>query len=144
VVDYCRGLLRVSFAAEIRPEPEGRAHALWEAQEAYLRPVYGALLADLATAGELREVTPGTYSVARPASVGERLRLLLYFRWSLVRATARWAKYVVTFEDWLEFILRKARRHTGQDIVLTPRERRLPLIFLWPRVIQYLRHKDRP
>jgi hypothetical protein len=50
---------------------------------------------------------------------------------------------VVTFDDWLEFILRKARRHTGQPIELTPRERRLPLVFLWPRVFRYLRHKDR-
>ena len=61
----------------------------------------------------------------------------------MVRATARWAKYMVTFDDWLEYILRKARRHSGQDIVLTPRERRLPLVFLWPRVIRYLRHKDK-
>jgi hypothetical protein len=143
VGEYCRTLLRVSFAAEIRPEPQGRAHALWEAQQAYLRPVYGALLADLAAAGELVEAGPEAYSLVRPASALERLRLAVYFRWSLVRATARWAKYVVTFQDWVEFLLRKARRHTGQDIVLTPRERRLPLIFLWPRVIQYLRHKDR-
>ena len=50
---------------------------------------------------------------------------------------------MVTFDDWLDFIVRKARRHTGEDIVLTERERRMPLVFLWPRVIHYLRHKDR-
>ena len=77
------------------------------------------------------------------ATAGERLRAFAYFRWSMVRATARWAKYMVTFDDWLEYILRKARRHSGQDIVLTPRERRMPLVFLWPRVIRYLRHKDK-
>jgi hypothetical protein len=49
----------------------------------------------------------------------------------------------VTFEGWLDYLLRKAERHTGQEIVLTPRERRLPLVFLWPRVLRYLRHKDR-
>jgi hypothetical protein len=49
---------------------------------------------------------------------------------------------MVTFEGWLDFLVRKARRHTGEDIVLTPRERRLPLVFLWPRVIRYLRDKD--
>ena len=143
VGEYCRTLLRVSFAAEIRPEPEGRAQALFEAQEQYLRPVYGALLGALARAGELREESPGVYSVVRPVGFYERLRLAAYFRWSMVRATVRWAKYVITFDDWLEFIVRKARRHTGQDIVLTERERRMPLVFLWPRVIQYLRHKDR-
>ena len=143
VGEYCRTLLRVSFAAEIRPEPEGRAQALFEAQEAYLRPVYSALLAALASSGELREETPGVYALVRPVGVIERLRLAVYFRWSKVRATVRWAKYVITFDDWLDFIVRKARRHTGQDIVLTDRERRLPLLFLWPRVIHYLRHKDR-
>ena len=143
VGEYCRTLLRVSFAAEIRPEPEGRAQALFEAQKEYLRPVYATLLAALARAGELREESPGVYALVRPVTAYERLRLSAYFRWSMVRATARWAKYVITFDDWLEFIVRKARRHTGEDIVLTDRERRMPLVFLWPRVIHYLRHKDR-
>jgi hypothetical protein len=138
---YCRTLLRVSLSREIRPEPKGRADALWEVQKEYMLSVYGRLLAELAGSGELLE-RGGMYSLARPVSTGERLRVALYFRWSMVRATARWAKYMVTFDDWLEYILRKARRHSGQDIVLTPRERRLPLVFLWPRVIRYLRHKD--
>jgi hypothetical protein len=143
VADYCRTLLRVSYAGEIRPEPEGRADALWRAQEDYLRPVYSVLLEALRDRGELVEPESGRFALARPATSGERLASRLYFQWSLVRATARWAKYVVTFEDWVEFLLRKARRHSGQPIVLTERERRLPLIFLWPRVIEYLRHKDK-
>jgi hypothetical protein len=143
VAEYCRTLLRVSFAAEIRPEPEGRAQALYEAQEAYLRPVYATLLAALAASGELREDAPGVYALVRPVGAFERLRLAAYFRWSMVRATVRWAKYVITFDDWLDFIVRKARRHSGEDIVLSERERRMPLLFLWPRVIHYLRHKDR-
>jgi hypothetical protein len=140
---YCRTLLRVSLSREIRPEPTGRAEALWEVQKEHLLSVYGRLLADLARAGELVD-REGAYALARPVSAGERLRVAWYFRWSMVRATARWAKYIVTFDDWLEYILRKARRHSGQDIVLTPRERRLPLVFLWPRVFRYLRHKDDP
>jgi hypothetical protein len=61
----------------------------------------------------------------------------------LVGATTRWAKYAATYDGWLDFIVRKARRHGGQDIELTERERRLPLVFLWPRVFRYLRHKNR-
>jgi hypothetical protein len=144
VSEYCRTLLRVSYAGEIRPEPEGRAEALWRAQEDYLRPVYSVLLDALQARGDLVAPEPGRYALARPATARERGGSRLYFRWSLVRATARWAKYVVTFEDWLEFLLHKARRHSGQTIELTERERRLPLIFLWPRVIDYLRHKDKP
>jgi hypothetical protein len=67
----------------------------------------------------------------------------VYFRWSLLRATARWGKHVLSFEGWLDFLVRKARRHSGQDIVLSERERRAPLVFLWPRVFRYLRQKDR-
>lgn len=143
VAEYCRTMLRVSFGAEIRPEPSDRAQALWEAQQDYLGFVYGRLLQELRVSGALREAEPGTFSVAKPAGRSERIRLQLYFAWSKVRATVRWAKYVVTFEDWLEFILRKAQRHSGQEIELTPRERRLPLLFLWPRVFRYFRHKDR-
>jgi hypothetical protein len=142
VETYCRTLLRVSLSREIRPEPSGRADALWDVQKEDLRSIYGQLLADLAQAGELVG-GGGAYSLARPVTAGERLRVEAYFRWSMVRATARWAKYMVTFDDWLEYILRKARRHSGQDIVLTARERRLPLVFLWPRVVRYLRHKDK-
>jgi len=140
---YCRTALRVSYAGEIRPEPEGRADALWRAQEGYHRPVYGALLAELAAQGEVTQSDSGAYRLARPAAAWERLRLALYFRWSKVRATARWAKYVLTFEGWLDFIVSKARRHSGQAIDLSERERRRPLLYLWPRVIRYLRHKDR-
>jgi hypothetical protein len=140
---YTRRLLEVSFRGEIRPEPEGRSEALWAAQQEYLVPVYDVLLSALAVAGEVVPQGNGVYAPVRPVSARQVLFLRAYFAWSLVRATARWAKYVVTFEGWLDFIVRKARRHTGQDIVLSERERRLPLVFLWPRVVRYLRHKDR-
>ncbi len=140
---YCRTLLRVSFAAEIRPEPEGRADALWRAQESDLRADYGPFLAALVADGELQDVGEGVFVQARLPGRWERIRLGAYFRWSLVRATARWLKHIVTFEGWLDFIVRKARRHSGQEITLSDRERRYPLLFLWPRLIRYLRHKDR-
>jgi len=140
---YCRTLLRVSLAQEIRPEPAGRAEALFLAQQDDLVPVYRVLLEQLAARGELVALTSGTFALARPVSGAERTRIRGYFAWSLVRATARWAKYIVTFDDWLEYIVRKAQRHTGQEIALTARERRFPLFFLWPRLFRYFRDKDR-
>jgi hypothetical protein len=141
--EYCRTMLRVSYSAEIRPEPTGRADALWQAQEPYLASVYQLFLRQLRGQGALGELRPGVYELEVGSPWSERARLVAYFTWSKVRATVRWAKYVVTFDDWLEFILRKARRHSGQEIELTPRERKLPLVFLWPRVFRYFRHKDR-
>jgi hypothetical protein len=143
VEGYCRTMLSVSLAQEIRPEPEGRAAALFDAQRDDLLPVYAVLLEELAAAGRLRSLGGGQYALARRAGLLERLRVRIYFAWSLLRATARWAKYVVTFDDWLDYIVRKAERHSGQAIVLDPRERRFPLLFLWPRLVRYLRGKDR-
>jgi hypothetical protein len=141
---FARTLLRVSFGGEVRPEPvEHRVETLWQAQQDELRAVYGVLLRELARRGELREEGPGTYALTRPVGRAERARLAFYFRWSMARATARWGKHVLSFEGWLDFLVRKARRHSGQEIMLTERERRAPLIFLWPRVWRYLRHKDR-
>jgi 1-acyl-sn-glycerol-3-phosphate acyltransferase len=141
---YARTLLRVSFAGEVRPEPVARrVETLWLAQQEYLLSAYGALLAALEARGDVSGGGDGTYALARPASRWERARLALYFRWSMLRATARWGKHVLSFEGWLDFLVRKARRHSGQEIVLSERERRAPLVFLWPRVWRYLRHKDR-
>jgi hypothetical protein len=40
--------------------------------------------------------------------------------------------------------VRKAERHTGQKITLTERERRHPLVFLWPRFLRfYWRDRNR-
>jgi hypothetical protein len=142
---YCRAALRVSLGREIRPEPEGRAEALWAAQREEQTVVYARLLEDLAARGELRPADPAhpaVWSLVRPVTTGERLRLEAYFAWSLVRATARWLKHIVTFENWLDYILRKVARHTGEEMELTPRERRMPLVFLWPRLLRFLRQKD--
>lgn len=142
---YGRAALGVSMSWEVRPEPGGRADALWAAQCAEQAPVFGALLRELASGGELVPAAgaPESWTAARPVGRLERLRLELYFRRSLVRATARWLKHVVSFEGWLDYILRKANRHAGEPIELTPRERRWPWIFLWGRLVRYLRDKDR-
>jgi hypothetical protein len=140
---YCRALLGVSLGREIRPEPATRADALWEAQRTYLTEVYSVLLLDLADAGYLEARGAGQYSLARPVSLTERLRVDLYFRRSKARATARWFKYIVTFDDWLEYIVHKAQRHSGETIVLGRWERALPVVFLWPRLIRFLRRRNR-
>jgi len=140
---YARTLLSVSMAAEIRPEPSGRAEALVDSQREYYASMYGLLLAELLGTGELLDKGEGRFALARPVSGWEGARSSWFFRWSLLRATLRWSKHVLTFDDWLEYILRKAQRHTGREIVLSQRERRWPLVFLWPRVLRYLREKDR-
>lgn len=142
---YGLSALRTSMRWEVRPEPAGRADALWQAQEDVQVPVFDALLNELAERGEVAPVSgrPGTFAPTRLVGRGERLRLEGYFRLSMARATARWLKHTATFEGWLEYIVRKASRHTGEAIELTERERRWPLVFLWGRVFRYLRTRTR-
>ncbi len=144
---YGRRVLEVSMSWEIRPEPTGRAAALWAAQREEQRPVFAALLAELEARGELRRLPEGSsagasFSPAAEVGAAAALRLRAYFTLSMARATARWLKHMVSFEGWLDYILRKVSRHTGRTIELTPRERRWPVVFLWARAWRYLRQKD--
>jgi hypothetical protein len=142
---YGLSALRTSMRWEIRPEPAGRADALWEAQREIQVPAFEELLRELEERGEVAPVPDrrGFFAPARPVGRAERVRLEHYFRRSIVRATARWLKHVVSFEGWLDYIVRKASRHTGEPIVLTGRERRWPWVFLWGRLFRYLRDKNR-
>ncbi len=70
-----------------------------------------------------------------------RLRRAAYFNFSKLRVTARWIKHVLTFENWLPYVVRKVERRTGMTVELTALERRLPLIFLWPRLVRVLRNR---
>jgi len=139
---YGRSALALSMSWEVRPEPPGRAEALWAAQAADQRPVFGALLSALEARGETVR-TGGEWAPTRPVDDMETFRWTWYFRRSIVRSTTRWVKHVMSFEGWLDYLLRKASRHSGEDVQLTERERRWPLVFLWPRVVRYLRAKQR-
>jgi hypothetical protein len=145
---YGRAALGVSMSWEVRPEPGGRADSLWQAQGAEQVPVGAALLRELAAAGEVAPAAgeaaeKEVWRAVRPVGRLERLRRAIYFRRSMARATARWLKHVLSFEGWLDYILRKANRHGGEPVELTPRERRWPWIFLWGRLFRYLRDKDK-
>jgi hypothetical protein len=137
---YFRVLLERSFSAEIRPERGGRVNALVGAQRDIVIRVYAALLQQLAGESLLRQ-DGNVYQLTRPAGAWQRLRTGWYFRASKLRATARWSKYIVLYDDWLDYVIRKIARRSGVTVELTARERRWPLIFLWPKAIQYLRSR---
>jgi hypothetical protein len=137
---YCRSLLETSYAAEIRPEGGERTGVLLTAQRDSLLRMYAALLERLAASTILRKEGK-VYRLTTPSGALRRLRMALYFRGSKVRATARWFKYVWLYEDWLGYIVQKIARRSGVEIELTPRERKWPLIFLWPKAFRYLRSR---
>jgi hypothetical protein len=137
---YFRVLLERSFSAEIRPERGGRVDALVGAQRDIVIRIYDGLLQQLVRERILRP-DGKVYHLTAPAGTLQRLRTAWYFRVSKWRATARWSKYIVLYDDWLEYVIRKIARRSGVTVELTARERRWPLIFLWPKAIQYLRSR---
>ena len=53
-------------------------------------------------------------------------------------------QYVVLYEDWLDYVVHKVERRRGVTVELTDRERRWPLIFLWPKAIRILGRRSEP
>lgn len=136
--EYFRRLLETSFAAEIRPEGNERVLQLVAAQQAVIVPAYEAVLEHfVATSILVREGK--SYRAATEPTPGERWAVRAYFGRSKARATARWSKHIALYDDWLDYIVEKIERRTGQEIELTEREKRWPLIFLWPRAIEFVR-----
>jgi hypothetical protein len=132
-----RRLLEVCYQGEFRPEARDRAHRIFEAQVDHFRSAFTPVLEEGVRTGLLRR-EGDRFALARPVSASERRRRRRYFARSKARATTRWLKHTMTFANWLPYIVRKVERHTGRTIHLTPLERKLPLIFLWPRAIHVL------
>ena len=135
-----REMIAICYRSEIRPESGSRAGSVFEAQRAYLVETYERLLADASTEGLLGREGNGYRSSRQPGPMA-RLRRSAYFFFSKLRVTARWFKHVLTFENWLPYVVRKVERRTGMNVELTALERRLPLIFLWPRLVRVLRSR---
>ena len=138
VMDYCRRMMEISYSAEIRPEARSRVREVTDAQTSFFRLVYGRVLQTGVRDGQL--VAEGErFRLARRTGVRERWRVGHFFRRSKTRATLRWFKYMLTFDDWLDYIVRKIERRSGQRVELTRAERRFPVILLWPKALRMIR-----
>lgn len=132
-----RRLLEVCYRGELRPEARDRSATIFDTQREHFRHILEPVLAGEAAAGRLLEAPDG-YRFANPRSPSRKRMWDRHFRRSKVRATARWLKHVVTFDNWLPYVHRKAERRLGTTITLTRLERRWPLVFLWPRAVRIL------
>ena len=132
-----RRLLEVCYQGELRPEAGDRAEQIFRAQADHFRRAFRPVLEGAMAAHVLESRLDG-YHLVDPVAPEEASRWRWHFRISKVRATARWLKHTLTFANWLPYVVRKVERHTGREIHLTTLERKLPLIFLWPRAVHVL------
>lgn len=135
-------MMAVCYQGELRPEASDRSVRIYEAQAEHFREHFPEVLQRGVDSGLLRPEEDG-FVLARPVAPEVSRRWRRYFTRSKVRATLRWFKHAATFDNWLPYVVRKVERHTGVPVHLTVLERKLPLIFLWPRAIRFLM-KRRP
>lgn len=135
-----REMIAICYRSEIRPESGSRASSVFEAQRTYLVETYEKLLAEALIEGTVVRDGHGYRSTHQPGLMA-RFKRSAYFTNSKIRVTARWVKHVMTFENWLPYVVRKVERRTGMSVELTPLATRLPLIFLWPHLFRVLRNR---
>lgn len=140
--DLARRMLEVSYAGEVRPESRGRVREVFEAQQSYLKTTFRDVLERAEAEGQVERTGRG-WRFRNPYTGWDRALIRMYFVRSKIRATLRWLKHIVTFDDWLTYIHRKVERRTGMELEITPLERRYPLIFLWPKVFRVLSSRTR-
>jgi hypothetical protein len=132
-----RRLLEICYRGEFRPEARNRSDTVFESQREHFATVLRPVLEEAAAAGRLERVEGG-YRLAEAPTPVEVRRGRRYFRRSKARVTARWFKHVLTFDNWLPYILRKVERRMGRKVELTRIERALPVPFLIPRAVALL------
>jgi hypothetical protein len=136
--EFAETMLRVSYRGEIRPESPQRVVQVFQAQKDTLVGIARESLDAAEKRGAVVEEA-GIYRWTRKPGRGVWAFYTLYFATSKARATARWFKYMVTFDGWLDYVVRKIERRAGFEVQIEERERRWPLIFLWPKLFLVLK-----
>ena len=134
---FSETMLRVSYRGETRPESSDRVRQVVLAQKDTLMGIAGEALAAAVERGEV-VCDSGSYRWRRPPGKAIRAVYDLYFAVSKARATARWLKYMITFDGWMDYIIKKIQRRAGFEVEVVERERRWPVLFLWPKLFRVL------
>ncbi len=134
---FLQTLLGLSYEAEVRIVEPGKISALFDAERDHYRVIGRALLGVLGAtsldASETRFQVP-------PDVAAHESELRRCLRRSRRRAYLRWPKYLATYDGWLDYLLQKLAR-SGNQVSLTERQRRHPLIFALPVLYQMMRSK---
>ena len=135
---FARDCLNLSYRGETRVEAGSKVEKLFQAERDYYLAVYPRLAALDDRLRPLLEVSADGQITPRP-SRWRRLRQRWFLKKSRIRGIARWPKFLITVEGWVDILLAKIERTKGIRIELTPRERKYPLIFGWKYFFRLLR-----
>ncbi len=135
---WARGLA-LTYQCELRTESNNRGDSIYDFNPAYYDRVLGNFAAE-----QPGLLVPENDHSFRNLSSGFR-RKLSSFSWATRRlqgkllSLLRLMKAAFTFNDALEYLLWKIRRHSGLYIEPTARQLKHPLIFAWPLLFKLYR-----
>jgi hypothetical protein len=123
--------LSLSYGAELRAEPTGRAEILWNSDCAYYEQLTHAVFSCHFPDVQVVPQQDGyTYVFAETGCERLRNRLgWLLRRWQgKMLSVLRLIKGAFTFQGGIDYVLWKIRRHAGITVHLTPAQRRYPIL----------------
>ncbi len=128
---WTRGL-SLSYQCELRSEPPGHAHQLFSFWPEYYTSIT-TFLADQGLGFEAAE-QEGVFSNTTSGSARRWSPVSWWLRriQGKILSFLRLTKAALTFSGGLDYLLWKIKRHSGVYIEPTRRQRKYPLIFIWP------------
>jgi len=131
--EFVRTLLGMSYRGETRVDVDTKVEELFQAESEYYRQCYGDLLLAHLQEKKIGAEADGCYSLPEKSVRRGYRRLWVRARLfqTRIRTYLRWPKYIITFDNWLDYLLSKLERSKGIRLELNERERKYPLIFGW-------------
>lgn len=124
--------LGLSYLGERRVVEPTKVNSLLDASKDYYLAIYSTVLS-LYFRRHKTPVPSGGSTFSQPGVDKEqRQRTESFLQRSRTRGIFRWPKYILTVDNWLQYILDKLERHQGVKVELTALQRKYPLIFGWP------------
>ncbi|TPW29942.1 hypothetical protein [Pararhizobium mangrovi] len=137
--DFWQALFRRTYASELRVEGAARSGSI----VAFAPARYRAVLAPALTLAGIPVEETGGGEIRPGLSRRERQRFERAWRWRRLAAKplnlARLAKAAFTFRGGADYIVWKIARHSGEEIRLTPWQRRHPLLAAGPVLLRLWR-----
>jgi len=140
--EFALELLSLSYQAEVRIVERKKVMSLFEQEKAYYLELFDTLLHLFFGFYKWgyridKDLWRVNLSLEEKRKLYNWYRLIIYQ--SRIRSVFRWPKYMITVEDWLDYILKKLERHTGIRLDLPEHVKQYPLIFGWPYFIELIK-----
>lgn len=123
-------ILSTSYSADYRVERDTKVFELFEAERDFYCYIYSRSLDELREKGEIKFSKEGEFYFFEN-NFFKRLFYRFFIIWGKIRSVLRWPKGILTFENYVDYLIDKIERAKGIRIELNEREKKFPLIFGW-------------